>query len=290
MVARSEHLTLVRIAQRSSEWHAYRERRITGSTAAGILGVATRKRDRPTALSEWARLTGKVKPPKLEGPWLDWGIESEPMNRALYQRKTGRRVDPINAIAQHPSLDWLCYSPDGLVIACEAISPLVLPALWEAKAPAPWNDDFDDALPLEYQVQTQIGMECMGLDWTSFSALIWPGVRVFDVPRDQRFIDACMTKLANFMEHNVKRDVPPEACGSDRDASVLAEIAQPLRGWDWSEAVAIKYAEVERLQRSLKDGEYELEALKNRLVQLTGQSGWKQAKAEIIAARRAVTA
>lgn len=280
---------LVKVEPLSPEWFAYRARRVTGTTAAGILGVANPKWSSP--LSEWARLTGKVHPSTKIEDWHLWGQFNEPANRAYYQHVTRRLVDPVKGIAQHPSIDWIAYSPDGVVTVAEAGTRLILPALWEGKAPAPWKSDaWDKAIPLEYQVQTQLGMEVLGFGWSCFSAYIWPKPRIFDVPRDQRFIDAMLEKLTRFMEHNVKRDIPPEARAGERDREVLAELAgESPRAWDWTEEVAIKFDEQERLAASIGGLEEQREALTNRLVQLTRTRGWKQAKAEILAARRAAT-
>lgn len=263
------------VAPLSDAWFEYRARRVTGSTAAAILGLANPRWGSP--LAEWQRLTGRAQRSNVVEEWHLWGQESEAFNRSLYQRKTGRIVDPFRGIAQHSRIGWLCYTPDGVIIAGDA-SGIALPALWEAKAPAPFKAEaWSEQIPLEYQVQAQIGMEVMGLHHASFSALIWPGIKTFDVARDQRFIDLALGKIQRFLDWNVARDIPPEARAGERDREVLAELAAPIE-WEWTPEVDRHVGEVERLQAEIAERENVLDGHKNRLVQLTGTKGWKFAK------------
>lgn len=280
-------MKLLQIEPKSPEWFAYRAPRISGSTAAAILGAPRAFAGAPTALTEWARLTGKVAEEPQTGAHLRWGEIMEEPNRVLYQEATGRIVDPIKCVAQHDRVGWLCYTPDGLVVASEAGARISLPALFEAKAPSPWKaDEWSDAIPLWYQIQGQVGMEVLGLEWCSFSALLWPGVRWFDIQRHERFASVLMERLQRFMDYNVARDIPPDASSSERDTAVLSSLARADIEWTMSEEIATRFEEFERLSEEVGEREERLDAIKNRLVQLTGRANWKTAKSEIKRARK----
>jgi putative phage-type endonuclease len=270
---------LLPIKPLSPEWFDYRSSRVSGSTAAAILGVSNPRWSSP--LTEWARLTGKRLPPRTVEPWHIWGQETEPSNRAIYQRKTGRFIDVIEGIAQHERLDWLCYTPDGLIVASRGGDAIELPSLFEAKAPSPWKaDDWDEAIPLEYQVQAQIGMEVCGLKSASFSALIWPGVKHYDVERDERFTSAAIERIQRFLDYNVKCDIPPEARAGDADRATLKELAHEI-AWGMTPEVTLHIEAEKKIAAEIKVLEVDLETHRNRLVQLTGSAGWKDAKAAI---------
>lgn len=270
-------MKLIPIMQRTPAWHAYRAKRISGSTAAGILGVATHKPGRPTPLSEWLRLTGRRQQPELSGDWLKWGTLSEPFHRALYSDKfPGRVIHSMDDfIAQDEEFDWLCYSPDGEVADGDAT------LLLELKAPSPFNAEWAEQIPLENMVQVQIGMSVMGYRRASVSALIWPGIRPYEIERDAMFIEVARAQLAQFMDYHVAKDIPPHAVAGDTDREALRGIAPDAPIWEWTEEIERRWNDAQRIQAELKARELELDAHKNRLAQLVGAPGWREAKKAI---------
>jgi putative phage-type endonuclease len=277
-------MKLIKAAPLSDAWFEYRRSRVTGSTAAAILGVSNPKWSSP--LTEWARLTGKAVPPNKVEPWHLWGIHSEPFNRKLYELATGRGIEQIDGIVQHDRLDWLAYTPDGIVVSADASDQLPLGAVFEMKAPAPWKADaWSEAIPLEYQVQAQIGMAVLGAEAASFSALIWPGIKHFDVMRDQRFIDVALARLQHFLDYNVARDIPPVARAGEADKAVLKELAAPIE-WSLSGEVQESMAQITELQGQIGVLEEQVSERQNRLVQITGCKTWMETKKQIRAKER----
>jgi putative phage-type endonuclease len=277
-------MKLIKAAPLSPEWFEYRRSRVTGSTAAAILGVSNPKWSSP--LTEWARLTNKAAPPNKVEPWHLWGIHSEPFNRKLYELATGRGVEMLDGIVQHERLDWLAYTPDGLIVSADLSDQLPLGAVFEMKAPAPWKAEaWQEAIPLEYQVQAQIGMEVIGAEAASFSALIWPGIKHFDVLRDQRFIDAALERIQHFLDYHVARDIPPIARAGEADKAVLKELAAPIE-WSLSGEVQDTMSQVVELQAQISELEEQVGDRQNRLVQITGSKTWIEAKTKIRTAQR----
>jgi len=277
-------MKLIKAKPLTPEWFEYRRTRITGSTAAAILGASNPKWSSP--LTEWARLTGKAVPPNKVEPWHLWGIHSEAFNRKLYELATGRGIEQIDGIVQHDRLDWLAYTPDGIIVSANASDALPLGAVFEMKAPAPWKADaWEEAIPLEYQVQAQIGMEVLGAEAASFSALIWPGVKHFDVRRDQRFIDVALERLQHFLDYHVARDIPPFARAGEADKAVLKELAAPIE-WSVTGEVQDHMAQITELQSQIGVLEEQVSERQNRLVQITGSKTWMEAKKQIRTAQR----
>lgn len=277
-------MKLIKAKPLTPEWFEYRRTRITGSTAAAILGASNPKWSSP--LTEWARLTGKSVPPNKVEPWHLWGIHSEQFNRTLYELATGRGIEQIDGIVQHDRLDWLAYTPDGIIVSANASDALPLGAVFEMKAPAPWKADaWEEAIPLEYQVQAQIGMEVLGAEAASFSALIWPGVKHFDVRRDQRFIDVALERLQHFLDYHVARDIPPFARAGEADKAVLKELAAPIE-WSVTGEVQDHMAQITELQSQIGVLEEQVSERQNRLVQITGSKTWMEAKKQIRTAQR----
>jgi len=277
-------MKLIKAKPLTPEWFEFRRTRITGSTAAAILGASNPRWSSP--LTEWARLTGRSVPPNKVEPWHLWGIHSEAFNRKLYELATGRGIEQIDGIVQHDRIDWLAYTPDGIVVSANVSDPLPLGAVVEMKAPAPWKADaWEEAIPLEYQVQAQIGMEVLGADAASFSALIWPGVKHFDVRRDQRFIDVALERLQHFLLYHVARDIPPFARAGEADKAVLKELAAPIE-WSVTGEVQDHMAQITELQSQIGVLEEQVSERQNRLVQITGSKTWMEAKKQIRTAQR----
>jgi putative phage-type endonuclease len=272
-------MKIVRVKQRTPEWHEYRSRRITGSTAAAILGASKYG----TPLTEWLRLTGRRAPERVEAPWMTWGTLTEPVNAELYRRRhPERELVQEEHMVEHPEFSWLAFSPDGFWMDRGTGQK----GLWEAKAPSPFNDEWKKRIPLDNAIQCQIGMACTGDSHASVSALIWPGVLTFELERDQRFLDVAIPKLVEFMEYNVKRDVMPAATASEADTEALEAIGDSASAVTYTPEIADLFAKLEQLNAAAKAADTRVCAVKNRLVQLTGRKMWNEAKAAIQAARK----
>lgn len=105
------------LPQGSNEWLQYRAGRATGSN---IHLITAKTRSGPSAsrqnyLSQLVveRLTGKPTP-TFQNEAMRIGSEREPQARLAYELSRGVSVNQIGLL-QHPTLEWSCSSPDGLI-------------------------------------------------------------------------------------------------------------------------------------------------------------------------------
>lgn len=97
--------------QRTSEWKALRERRLTASAFSKALGFFEGDR-----VSLWEEKVG-LKAPFAGNQATNWGTRSEPFALEAYQKLTGRVVEGCMFKVKHDDAPhgWLGASPDGLV-------------------------------------------------------------------------------------------------------------------------------------------------------------------------------
>jgi putative phage-type endonuclease len=102
--------------QRTEEWFAARRGKVTASRVIDILPgksgyTAARKNYMAELLCE--RLTG-VSAESYQNAAMQWGTDTEPMARSVYEAVTGRMVEEVGFVP-HPFIDGFGASPDGLV-------------------------------------------------------------------------------------------------------------------------------------------------------------------------------
>lgn len=125
---------LLDLAQRSAEWHAWRDGkdlpdgkpRITATMAAIIAGDSVTK-STPTQL--WGELTGRLKavePSDFLKKLFARGTSMEPQARVAYEEFTGNQMaDVCVESLAHP---WAAASLDGLSPSCDLILEIKCPA------------------------------------------------------------------------------------------------------------------------------------------------------------------
>lgn len=105
--------------QYSAEWWAARIGKVTASGVVGICKgakgkyLATRKNYMADKIIEI--LTGAA-PEGFTSTAMQWGTDTEPLARAVYEGETGNMVKEVGFI-DHPTIDRLGASPDGIVSA-----------------------------------------------------------------------------------------------------------------------------------------------------------------------------
>lgn len=268
------------IEQGSPEWLTYRSTRLTGSTVANVLGAGF-----GTPLSEYQRLraarAGEPEPPFTDSPEMEWGRKTEPMHVAWIEEIKSCRITGQSDLYQDDDREWLAFSPDG--IAGNGTDVLV-----EMKAPT-WRvqEKWASGPPLAYLIQVQVGMKVLGLDVAWISRLTQPGPPViYQIPRNQRFIDALMRKLDRFWSDHIERDIPPPATASKLDKAAIASLPPKpdtrMGGDDWQ-----RWEDLDELQAKKRQLDQEIEERKNRLTQAVGAKRWVEAKKEIQQLERA---
>ena len=103
--------------QRTDDWFAQRCGKVTASRIADVMAKtktgygAGRANYMADLVAE--RLTGVPKP-GFSNAAMQWGTDTEPQARAMYELQTGREVVEVGFIP-HPTIENTGASPDGLV-------------------------------------------------------------------------------------------------------------------------------------------------------------------------------
>lgn len=151
--------------QRTDEWYRARcgqlgASQLTAALAKGKAGAESSTRRNLIAEIVAMRLTGEA-PAGFTSQAIQWGIDNEPIARAMYEIKTGNDVTEVGFIP-HPDIEWTGASPDGLVGS---------DGLVEIKCPnTATHIDYLLAgkVPAEYTKQMLWQMECTGRKWCDF--------------------------------------------------------------------------------------------------------------------------
>ncbi len=118
---------------------------IGGSDARIIMGA-----DEAALMRLWREKRGEAPPEDLSGNLIvQMGVVTEPLNRAWYERATGRRIVSVQKHVRHPVLRWMAVTLDGMV---EEVG-----AVFEAKFMLPWSFS-EQAAAQKHMAQLQHAM------------------------------------------------------------------------------------------------------------------------------------
>jgi len=154
------------VIQGSREWFEAR----LGCLGSSIVSDAIAKRKRSNEeLAARAHLRFELAVERLTNKpmehyvskWMERGTEMEPLARAAYEERTGRRTEQVGFFL-HPSIKWAGASPDGLIGA---------DGLVEFKCPKNTTHAeylWAEGVPEEYRGQMMWQMACTGRSWCDF--------------------------------------------------------------------------------------------------------------------------
>lgn len=185
--------------QRSEEWFALRQDRLTTSSFSTALGFW--KGNRRSEL--WHQ---KVFTPSTSLSFdsnaraaMDWGIAHEDTAIEQYKSLLGHNVDLLGfAVHSKPEYDWLGASPDG-VLDSNGILEVKCP--YNKGRPdlaLPW-----EVMPYYYMPQLQGLMEVMDREWVNLYCWTPNGGTVFWVGRDREYWKVMYGVLKEFWWGNV---------------------------------------------------------------------------------------
>ncbi|MCK1315352.1 MULTISPECIES: YqaJ viral recombinase family protein [unclassified Bradyrhizobium] len=133
---------------KSTSWtKRFEDRRsfIGGSDARIIMG-----NDAGALLRLWQEKRGEVEPIDLSGDLIvQLGTATEPLNRAWYERQTGRAIEHVQRRVFHHVHKWMAATLDGRVHQTGAV--------FEAKFMLPWNFS-EEAAADKHMAQLQHNM------------------------------------------------------------------------------------------------------------------------------------
>jgi putative phage-type endonuclease len=127
-----------------SNW-SHRQSFIGGSDARIIMG-----NDEAALIRLWREKRGEADPEDLSGNLIvQLGNATEELNRAWYERNTGRSVRDVQRLVKHSAVPWMAATLDGIVDGTEAV--------FEAKFMLPWSFS-EEAAAEKYMAQVQHNM------------------------------------------------------------------------------------------------------------------------------------
>jgi putative phage-type endonuclease len=177
---------------------------IGGSEAAAVLGISP-------WVSPLALYLRKLKMmPEQEGSQrMQWGLDLEDAIANYYERETGRltRKPPSFTIYQSKEHPYMMATIDRLI---EPIDKRGLGVLQIKTGGPGMIRDWEEEIPLYYQVQIQHEMAVTGATWGSFAVFFGDYKDlIIDVERNERFVEILIEKEGEFWERIKNQDPPP---------------------------------------------------------------------------------
>jgi hypothetical protein len=239
--------------QRTDDWRQARAGSVTGTGFQHVMAFSkkdgkelkARQDYRMQLLSE--RITG-MPAPEINAAALSWGKENEEAARLAYEMYKAAQGEPVYVesvgFQQHPEIDWLGTSPDGLVgehgmieIKCPwntANHLLTIISASKALAHALLGTNPEDVkivpVPPEHMPQIQGNLWVLDRQWCDFVSYD-PRVPehlqlyVYRVERDDAYIEKLKAETLKFLdevESNVGTLLLPEELPAQRPVEKLA--------------------------------------------------------------------
>lgn len=152
-------------AQRTPEWHAFRNGLISASNAWKVFGSEAMQN---SIIYEKCKSNDETNSENTLGRWcnvnspMHWGVKYEPVSVMLYEKLTSAKIGEFGCI-QHPKYPFIGASPDGINIDETSAH---YGRMLEIKNIV--NREITGIPKLEYWIQTQLQMETCDLDECDF--------------------------------------------------------------------------------------------------------------------------
>ena len=190
----------VAVQQGTDEWHQLRLGKVTASRVADILAKTKTgaSASRQNYLIELAlQRATKVIEPSYTNSAMEWGTATEPQARVAYEVASHNFVDQV-AFVDHPTIEWFCCSPDGLV-GNEGLIEIKCP-----NSATHWEYYKSKEPPKKYWIQMQAQMAVTGRKWCDFVSFDprmpeRSQLLIVNVPRDSEFILFMEAEIKQFL-------------------------------------------------------------------------------------------
>jgi predicted phage-related endonuclease len=175
-----------------------RDRRtfIGGSDARVIMG-----NDQAALIHLWRDKRGEAAPQDLSGNLVvQLGVATEALNRAWYERNTGRHVTDVQRRVKHSAIPWMAATLDGIIEGTEAV--------FEAKFMLPWSFS-EEAAAEKYMAQVQHNMWVTHLKSSVLSIITGGGKWVeITIPMDPLYLSVLVSAEKKFWRCVQSGEVP----------------------------------------------------------------------------------
>jgi predicted phage-related endonuclease len=159
---------------------------VGGSDARIIMG-----NDEAALMRLWREKRGESDPEDLSGNLIvQLGVATEELNRAWYERNTGRSVRDVQRLVKHSAVPWMAATLDGIVEGTEAV--------FEAKFMLPWSFS-EEAAAEKYMAQVQHNMWVTHLRTSVLSIITGGGKWVeIAIPMDPLYLSVLVSAEKKF--------------------------------------------------------------------------------------------
>jgi len=223
------------ICKNREEWLKARRSGIGASDAAAILGHSRWR----SPLDLFCDKIGLAKPETETPEWIEWGNILEPVIAEKYSERTGFYLDDPGRYTIQRSKDfgYLLVTVDRFIVGQrnDKDSDVVFGTddrgILECKNVAGFKEDeWEDELPIEYQIQMQHAFIVTGLKWGVF-AVLFGGHKLewFPVKRNDRFCAYLLEQETEFWRRVTEND-PPLADGSNSSKEALKRLYPNEKG------------------------------------------------------------
>lgn len=227
----------------------YESRRhfIGGSDARIIMG-----HDEAALIRLWREKRGETDPEDLSGNLIvQLGTVTEALNRAWYERNSGKRVRDVQRRVKHSMLPWMAATLDGIVDGPEAV--------FESKFMLPWSFS-EEAAAEKYMPQLQHNMWVTHLKTAVLSIITGGGKWVeITVPMDPLYLSVLVSAEKKFWRCVQSGEVPHLINAEPPRARIQAiRIVDMTSSNSWAELAALfrntraAFVDHERVKSELK--------------------------------------
>ena len=248
-----------------------RTRSIAGALSAVLMLVSLWAPTRPPLIRLWREKRGEVEPEDLSGNLIvQLGNATEPLNRAWYERNTGRAITDVQRWVRHPVNRWMAATLDGRVEETDAV--------FEAKFMLPWSFS-EEAAAEKHMAQLQHNMWVINSKSAALSIITgggkWVEITVHADALYQHFLLTCEKRFWRCVQTGEQ----PRPYGIEPPSPRI----EAVRIVDMSESNS--WAEVAGLFRSTRSAFLEHERAKAELKGLMPEDA-KEARGHGVRAKR----
>lgn len=189
-----------------AEWLDWRRRGIGASDAPAILGVSPYR----TPLDVFLDKIGEAEeePPNMA---MRIGTAMEPAILDLFEQETGEKVERVQERAAHPQIPFVRATLDAI---CESGRVVEVKTTAFGRG---LGEEVEDDLPESWIVQAQHQCLAHEAEQITFAVLIGGrDFRIYEVRRDQEFIDLMLATEIMFWRMVEGRVMPPPTMPRDR--------------------------------------------------------------------------
>lgn len=194
---------------------------IGGSDAGAICGVNPYK----TQYEVWLEKRGLTQS-QDESEAMRWGLILEKPILKEYERISGNKARPHDALVRHPQYEYMIAHVDGIIVSPDGSK---VEGILEIKtagefAKKDWGMPGTDIIPESYNLQVQHYMAVLGLPYADVAALIGGrDFRIYHILRNELIINYLIQREGEFWEL-VKNGTPPPIDDSESAKNHLAAI------------------------------------------------------------------